>query len=202
MDIHGFPCLHCGFARIIQVSNFDVAANPKAICEIIIRIGGKFPYSAIMMKELDQIDRDIIAVLHLDGRATLADIGRQVGLSGPAVGERMRRLADDGVIGGYTVTVNPLAFGYTMEAIVRIKPRSRQMHLVEKMIHDEPRFTSCDRVTGEDCFVARLALVNVAELDDILLPLHERAETHTSIVKSSPLRARIPDLAPSRSRAR
>jgi Lrp/AsnC family leucine-responsive transcriptional regulator len=83
-----------------------------------------------------------------------------------------------------------------MEAIVRIKPRSRQMHLVEQMIRDEPRFTACDRVTGEDCFVARLALVSVAELDEILLPLHERAETHTSIVKSSLLRARMPDLAP------
>ena len=149
-----------------------------------------------MVKSLDPTDRHIIAVLDANGRASLAEIGKRVGLSGPAVGERLRRLREDGVIGGFGVRVDPRALGYTMEAIVRIKPRSRQMHAVEQMIRDEPRFTACDRVTGDDCFIARLALVSVAELDDILLPLHERAETHTSIVKSSPLRARMPDLSP------
>ena len=149
-----------------------------------------------MPKMLDRIDRQIIATLDVDGRATLAEIGGQVGLSGPAVGERIRRLREDGVIEGFTLRIDPAALGYTLEAIVRIKPRSRQMHLVEQMIRDEPRFTTCDRVTGEDCFVARLALMSVGELDDILLPLHERAETHTSIVKSSLLRERTPDLSP------
>ncbi len=149
-----------------------------------------------MMKALDDIDQRIIAYLERDGRAALADIGAAVGLSGPAVGERMRRLQSTGVIEGFTVRVNPQALGYTLEAIVRIKPRSAQIHIVEKMIRDEPRFTSCDRVTGDDCFVARLALVTVAELDAILLPLHARAETSTSVVKSSLLRDRMPDLAP------
>lgn len=148
-----------------------------------------------MAKALDRTDRQIIAALDADGRASLAEIGKGVGLSGPAVGERLRRLREDGVIEGFGVRVDPRALGYTMEAIVRIKPRSRQMHLVEQTIRDEPRFTTCDRVTGEDCFVARLALVSVAELDDILLPLHERAETHTSIVKSSLLRGRMPGLS-------
>lgn len=149
-----------------------------------------------MLKMLDQIDRQIISVLDADGRATLAEIGAQVGLSGPAVGERIRRLREDGVIEGFTLRLDPAALGYTLEAIVRIKPRSRQLHLVEQMIREEPRFTACDRVTGEDCFIARLALMSVRELDDILLPLHERAETHTSIVKSSLLRGRTPDLSP------
>lgn len=149
-----------------------------------------------MSKPLDRIDRQIVATLDVDGRATLAEIGGRVGLSGPAVGERIRRLREDGVIEGFTLRIDPAALGYTLEAIVRIKPRSRQMHLVEQMIRDEPRFTACDRVTGEDCFVARLALMSVGELDEILLPLHERAETHTSIVKSSLLRGRTPDLSP------
>jgi Lrp/AsnC family transcriptional regulator, leucine-responsive regulatory protein len=149
-----------------------------------------------MTKVIDEIDKQIISVLESDGRASLAEIGRHVGLSGPAVGERLRRLTEVGVIEGFTVKVDPRALGYTMEAIVRIKPRSRQMHVVEKMIRDEPRFTACDRVTGEDCFVVRVALVSVAELDEIMRNLHERAETHTSIVKSSLLRSRLPDLSP------
>ena len=149
-----------------------------------------------MTKALDHLDRRIIATLDEDGRASLAAIGRRIGPSGPAVGERPRRLREDGVIEGFTLRVDPRALGYALEAIVRIKPRSRQMHVVERMIREEPRFTACDRVTGDDCFVARLALRSVAELDRILLPLHERAETHTAIVKSSLLRGRMPDLAP------
>ena len=149
-----------------------------------------------MAKMIDDIDRAIIALLDDDGRASLADIGKEVGLTGPSVGERLRRMRDDGVIEGFGVRVNAFAIGYTLEAIVRIKPRAGQMHLVEQMIHDDKRFTACDRVTGEDCFVARMALVSVSELDHILLPLHERAETHTAIVKSSLLRGRMPDLAP------
>ena len=148
------------------------------------------------MKVIDVIDRRIITVLEADGRASLADIGKIVDLSGPAVGERLRRLRADGVIEGFTLRIDPRALGYTLEAIVRIKPRSKQLHIVEQLIRDEPRFTACDRVTGDDCFIARLSLVSVAELDDILLPLHERAETHTSVVKSSLLRNRMPSLSP------
>lgn len=149
-----------------------------------------------MIKAIDEIDQAIISILEHEGRASLAEIAKVVGLSGPAVGERLRRLQADGVVEGFTVRVDAKALGYTLEAIVRIKPRSKQLHHVEQMIRDEPRFTSCDRVTGDDCFIARLALVSVAELDDILLPLHERAETHTSIVKSSLLRNRMPQLLP------
>lgn len=71
------------------------------------------------------------------------------------------------------------ALGYTIQALVRIKPRSRPLHVVEKRGGEQPRFLSCDRVTGDDCYVTRLALADVAELDDVLLPFHERAETRS-----------------------
>ncbi len=150
-----------------------------------------------MTKAVDEIDREIIAALDRDGRATLADIGRQVGLSAPATKERLRRLQDDGVITSFDVRVDTRRLGYTLEAIVRLKPRAHHLPIVERMIVEEPRFIACDRVTGDDCFVARLALVDVSELDEILLPLHEHAETNTSIVKSSLLTGRLPELDPS-----
>lgn len=174
----------------------DVPTIPKALSALRVHIGSLLQYLSTMMKAIDEIDRGIISTLEHDGRASLAEIGKGVGLSGPAVGERLRRLQSDGVVEGFTVCVDTKALGYTLEAIVRIKPRSKQLHNVEQMIRDEPSFTSCDRVTGDDCFIARLALISVAELDDILLPLHERAETHTSIVKSSLLRNRMPSLSP------
>lgn len=125
---------------------------------------------------------------------SLADIGKEVGLSGPAVGERLRRLREVGVVDGFGARINLRALGYRIMALVRIKPRSGQLHQVERMIEEQPRFMSCVRVTGEDCYVARLALVDVAELDDILLPFHDRAETHTSIIKSSMFENRLPPL--------
>lgn len=149
-----------------------------------------------MSKSLDQTDCAIIGILDGDGRASLAEIGKEVGLTGPAVGERLRRMREMGYIHGFAAQVDLRALGYAIQALVRIKPRSGQLHNVERMIRDQPRFMSCDRVTGDDCYVARLALADVAELDDILLPFHDRAETHTSIVKSSIFDDRLPPLRP------
>lgn len=149
-----------------------------------------------MSKALDQKDCSIIEILDSDGRASLSEIGKEVGLTGPAVGERLRRLREIDCIDGFGVRLDLQALGYTIFALVRIKPRSGQLRAVEQMIQDQPRFMSCDRVTGEDCYVARLALVTIAELDDILRPFHDRAETHTSIVKSSIFTPRLPPLMP------
>lgn len=147
-----------------------------------------------MSKDLDQIDRRIIEILESHGRTSLADVGKEVGLSGPAVGERLRGLQERGYIVGFGARLDLRRLGYTIQALVRIKPRSGQLHTVENMILEEPRFISCDRVTGDDCYVARLLLRDVAELDDILLPFHDRAETNTSIVKSFVFENRLPPL--------
>ncbi len=56
------------------------------------------------------------------------------------------------------------ALGDTFQALVRIKPRSGPLHVVEKRGEEQPRFLSCDRVTGDDCYVTRLALADVADI--------------------------------------
>ena len=147
-----------------------------------------------MSKALDKADYQIVEILEADGRTSLADIGKVIGLSGPAVGERLRNLQERGYISGFSAQINLRSFGYAIHALVRIKPRSGQIHIVEKMLEEQPRFMSCDRVTGDDCYIARLGLKDIAELDEILLPFHDRAETHTSIVKSSIFDNRLPPL--------
>ncbi|WP_424969297.1 Lrp/AsnC family transcriptional regulator [Dinoroseobacter sp. S76] len=153
-------------------------------------------YLTFMSKVLDQTDRRIVEILESQGRTSLSDIGKEVGLSGPAVGERLRGLQQDGYVTGFSAGVDLRRFGYTIQALVRIKPRSGQLRNVERMIEEQPRFVSCDRVTGDDCYVARLMLRDVAELDEIILPLHDRAETNTSIVKSCIFEPRLPPLDP------
>lgn len=106
-----------------------------------------------MPKVFDEIDRQIIQILEFDARRSLADIGKEVSLSGPAVGERMRALVDNGFITCFGAQLNLQRFGFAIQALVRIKPRSGQLHFVEKMIEEQPRIISCDRVTGAYPFV-------------------------------------------------
>jgi DNA-binding Lrp family transcriptional regulator len=68
---------------------------------LCVHIDGIFPYLGIMMKAIDHVDHKVIAAPQDDGRASLAEIAKVVGLSRPAVGERLRRLQSDGVIEGY-----------------------------------------------------------------------------------------------------
>lgn len=142
--------------------------------------------------KMDEKDRLIIAHLREDARMPVSELAKRVGLSGPSTSERMRRLESNGVIDRYTVDLDLEALGFVLQAIVRIKPRPGNLHIVEDMIMNEARFIDCDKVTGEDCFVTRLALRSIAELDPLLLPFHDRAETNTAIIKSSPLRGRVP----------
>lgn len=143
---------------------------------------------------LDEIDRALLAVLAEDGRASVSELARQIGLSAPSTSERLRRLEAQGVIGGYTVRIDPRALGYTLQAIVRVKPLPGQLHLVEDVIRRIPEFIECDKVTGDDCFIARLYLHSIEQLDEILGKVTERAETSTAIVKSTPVARRLPPL--------
>ncbi|MFN3172444.1 MAG: Lrp/AsnC family transcriptional regulator [Hyphomicrobiales bacterium] len=149
-------------------------------------------YMAKISKQIDETDRQILGELEQDGRASVSSLAARVGMSGPSVTERIRRMESAGIIRNFTADIDIAELGYDLAAIVRIKPRPGSLHIVEKMICDEPRFTSCDAVTGDDCFVCRLAFRAMKDLDGILQPFHDRAETNTAIVKSSPVRNRLP----------
>jgi Lrp/AsnC family leucine-responsive transcriptional regulator len=143
---------------------------------------------------LDAIDRTLLRLVAEDGRAAIADLAREVGLSAPSTAERLRRLESQGVIGRFTIEIDPRALGYTMQAIVRVRPLPGQLHLVEEAIRRIPEFVECDKVTGEDCFVCRLYLRSIEDLDGILSKVADRAETNSAIVKSTPIARRLPPL--------
>ncbi len=143
---------------------------------------------------LDGIDRRLIETLTINARTSTADLARQVGMSAPSVADRLRRLEESGVVRGYTVDIDPVALGYPLAAIVRIRPLPGQLRKVEELIDDIPQFVECDKVTGDDCFIARLLLRSIAELDAILEKITECAETNTAIVKRQPVRRRLPPL--------
>ena len=103
---------------------------------------------------LDGIDRRIVRLLVDHARISVANIARRVGLSGPSVSERLRRLEESGTIAGYTVKVNPAALGLPLAAWLRIRPVPGQLAAVIEIVKAIPQVASCDRVTGEDCLIA------------------------------------------------
>lgn len=144
---------------------------------------------------LDDIDRQIVEALIRDSRSSLKELAQTVGLSSPSVSERLRRLEERGVIHSFTLDIDPTALGYPIQAIVRIKPMPGKLHLVQKLIMETPQFGECDKVTGDDCFVARLYVRSIEELDGLLDRIADKAETSTAIVKAQPIRRRPPPLA-------
>lgn len=146
-----------------------------------------------MMKlSLDAVDCAILDLLFQDSRASLRTIGAQVNLSAPAVRDRILRLEDIGVIEGFGIRLNARALGFALEAILRVDPLPGKLRLVEKALQDMPEIVECSVVTGEDCFVARLLLREIGEIDRLLGPLHDIARTKTSIVHRQPVPPRRP----------
>ncbi|MCJ2057503.1 Lrp/AsnC family transcriptional regulator [Methylobacterium sp. J-048] len=140
---------------------------------------------------LDDIDRRILSVLAGDARQSLKELAAQVGLSSPSTSERLKRLEERGVIRGFTLDIDPAALGYSLQALVRIRPLPGKLHVVQQLIEDLPEIVECDKVTGEDCFFARLHVRTIGDLDGILDRIADKAETNTAIVKAQPVRRRI-----------
>ncbi|TIX80427.1 MAG: Lrp/AsnC family transcriptional regulator, partial [Mesorhizobium sp.] len=94
---------------------------------------------------LDDLDRRLLEILIKDSRTSLKELAQQVGLSSPSVAERLRRLEDRGVIRAFTVEIDPQALGYSLQAIVRIRPLPGKLHIVQKLIEEIPEFGECDK---------------------------------------------------------
>jgi Lrp/AsnC family transcriptional regulator, leucine-responsive regulatory protein len=136
---------------------------------------------------IDSINAKLIHELQKDARTSVAELGRRVGLSAPAVAERLQRLEADGVIRGYSAEVDPRALGYALSAVMRIKPAPRQLPKVAELARKTPQIVACHRVTGEDCFYMELHVRSIEELEELIDGFLVYGTTTTSIVQSSPV---------------
>ncbi len=139
---------------------------------------------------LDATSHRILGELQADGRLTMAELGRRVNLSAPAVAERVQRLERDGVITGYRAAVDPKALGYTVAAVVRVAPATRQLERIREVARATPEIVECHRITGEDCFFLKLYLRSIDDLEGLLDAFTPYGRTTTSIIHSSPVENR------------
>jgi Lrp/AsnC family leucine-responsive transcriptional regulator len=142
------------------------------------------------LPNLDPTDCRVLVELQEDARLSLAELGRRVGLSPPAVAERVRRLTDEGVIRGFRTDVDPRALGYALSAIVRIRPAPRQIAKVAQVARETPEVVECHRITGEDCFFVKAHVRDVEHLEEVIDRFTVFGQTTTSIMQTSPVPAR------------
>ena len=145
-------------------------------------------------EEVDSINRRILEELMQDPRLTMSELGRRVGMSSPAVTERVRRLEETGVIRGYRLELDPTALGLPIAAYVRIRPNPGQLPRVAELAQQIPEVVECHRVTGEDCFILKVYIPAIDQLDRLLDSFLLYGSTTTSIIQSSPVPLRPPPL--------
>ena len=141
-------------------------------------------------RQIDDIDMQLLAELEEDARLSNAELGRRVGLSAPAVAERVARLVESGAITGFHAAVDPRALGLTLSAILRIRPAPRELPKVAQLARDTPEVVECHRITGEDCFFLKLHVRDVEHLEELIDEFVLFGQTTTSIVQSAPVAGR------------
>jgi Lrp/AsnC family leucine-responsive transcriptional regulator len=141
------------------------------------------------MPEFDAYDTRLLAELQADARLTMAELGRRVHLSQPAVTERVRKLEAAGVITGYRARVDPAALGYAIRALVRVG--RCEYAAMQRLIEATPEIVDAWNITGEDSWVCAIAVVDVAHLDRVVNALWTLGQTSTSIILRAPCEHRV-----------
>ncbi|RRA49027.1 Lrp/AsnC family transcriptional regulator [Acidipila sp. EB88] len=139
------------------------------------------------MSALDAKDCAILARLQANARITFAELGRQVGLSTPAVIERVRQLEEAEVILGYHAQVDPLAVGLPVAALVRITIAGNHLQQFNALVRTIPEVLECHRVTGSESYIVHVAVRDTQHLEEVIDSMMPYVSTNTSLVLASPV---------------
>ncbi|MDR0346225.1 MAG: Lrp/AsnC family transcriptional regulator [Nocardiopsaceae bacterium] len=145
---------------------------------------------------LDETNLRLLAELQASPRISMSALGRRVGMSAPAVTERVQRLERAGVITGYRVEIDPEALGLPVTAFARIRPVPGQLPRIAELAGRIGQVSECYRITGEDCFLVKVHAATVPDLEELLDQFLTYGQTVTSIVVSTPVPPRalpLPD---------
>jgi Lrp/AsnC family leucine-responsive transcriptional regulator len=136
---------------------------------------------------LDRVGRKLLRALQENARLSYTELGRQLGLSSPAVTERMRKMEEAGLITGYHTEVNPMLLGYAVLAFIRLTTSTDKYPRVLELAQRLPEIRECHHVTGSEAFILKVLATSIPHLESIIAQLSAFGATGTSIVLSSPV---------------
>jgi Lrp/AsnC family leucine-responsive transcriptional regulator len=139
---------------------------------------------------LDGTNIRLLGEIQSNARLSNAELGRRVGLSAPAVADRLARLEESGAIVAYRTELDPRALGFSLSVVLRIRPAPRELKKVADLARRTPEVVECHRITGDDCYLMRAWVRDVIHLEELIDRFAPYGQTTTSIVQSSPVEPR------------
>lgn len=144
-------------------------------------------------KLLDDVGWQIVRALQTNARVSLAELGRAIGMSPPAVAERVRRLEEGGIVAGYRAIVPPEAVGLPVVAFIRLQTSSQQYPALTARLQQMPEVLECYHLAGPDAFIIKVAAASTGHLEKVIGQLSQFGPTNTSIVLSAPVEPKAID---------
>ena len=138
-------------------------------------------------QDIDNIDCEILAELQANARIAFAELGRRVGLSTPAVIERVHRLEEKQVIVGYRTLVDPAKVGLPVRAFVKVTVAGDKLTKFSALVRKLPEVLQCHRVTGAESFMVQIAVRDVAHMEEVIDSMMPYVATNTSMILASPV---------------
>jgi Lrp/AsnC family transcriptional regulator, leucine-responsive regulatory protein len=143
---------------------------------------------------LDKIGVKILHELQKNARISFSEIGRRIGLSSPAVAERVKKMEEAGIICGYHAKVDHEKIGCPIAAFIFLTTQSGKYKKVFKLAESSSEIFECHCISGNESFILKAVSSSVSQLDDLIAKLEEFGETKTSIVLSSPIKKIVIDI--------
>ncbi len=139
---------------------------------------------------MDRTDYHIIEILQLDGRISMKDLGQKIGLTAPAVSERIKKLEDCGIIKGYKAIIEPSKLGMNISAFIDISLPSDKYNSFLSFARNTSEIIECHHVTGGDCMTIKVLVCNMLDLEVLIDEIKKMGSTRTSLILSSPIEAK------------
>ncbi|GIN93812.1 AsnC family transcriptional regulator [Siminovitchia terrae] len=140
---------------------------------------------------MDQVDRNLIRLLQLDGRMSISELSKRLALSRPSVSERLKRLQEKGIIEGFVAQVSPASVGRKLLVMIEFSEIKVPLSEFEQMIEGEPEVIECHRATGHVHYYIKAALKGMDELTRLIEKLIPYGNTKTSILLGTPVATRV-----------
>ncbi|SFC76223.1 Lrp/AsnC family transcriptional regulator [Clostridium uliginosum] len=131
--------------------------------------------------KMDNTDIKILMELQSDSRLSIRELSKRVNLSPPSVTERIRKLEDVGIIEGYTIKINEIALGLSIQCIIQIDLKNSNFEKFKKFIYNHPRVVFCYRIAGHSCILLKLSVESISEIEkfvDSISSLDSTTSTH------------------------